>query len=494
MPAAHPPLRILLVVLTLALVGSTGLLGAPQAHAAADPKLVREVNAVLSDSRVQKARVGVVIRDARTGEYLYRKSSTSQLTAASNMKLITAGAAMSELGPGYRFHTDVLAAAPNASGTIKGDLWLKGYGDPTLLESDFRALAQTLRGKGVRTVTGRLVADATWLDNQRYSPYWSSSYASEYYASQISALTVAPNTDYDAGTVIVKYAPASKVGARPTLTVYPAAARKYVRIVNKATTKSSGSTTISARRTNGTNTITVSGSIARGRAASRTWVSVHDPKLLAATVFRAELTRAGITVRGATTAGRTPSGKRVLAKDTSMPLSQLLVPFLKLSNNNHAEVLTKTMGRVKSGQGTWSAGLARTRAWLRSQGVDTATVRLVDGSGLARANRLTATALGTVLVKVRAASWFSSYHKALPIAGVNSHMTGGTLRSRMRGTPAAGNAHAKTGTLTGVTALSGYVTDASGRSYVFVMISNYTGASPRPVEDKLVVALARHRR
>lgn len=489
-------LRILILspfVVALAAVLMAGPV-APPAHAAQDAKLVREVKAVLADSRVQKARVGVVIRDADTGEYLYRRSSTTALTPASNMKLVTAGAAMAELGRGYRFHTDVYGARPNGAGVLSGDLYLKGYGDPTTMESDYRALARSVAAAGVKKVSGRLVADATWFDNQRYSPSWSTSYQSEYYAAQISALTAAPNTDYDAGTIIVGFKPATKVGARPTITVTPRAAAKYVKIVNKASTKSSGSTTIGVRRSSGTNTITVSGSIAKGRSAGREWVTVNDPKLLAATVFRAELTKAGVAVSGSTASGRTPGGKQRLARDYSMTLDKLLVPFLKLSNNAHAETLTKTMGREKSGKGTWSAGLARTRAWLRSQGVDTSTVRLVDGSGLARANKLTATSLSTVLVRVRKASWFSSYYTALPIAGVNSHMTGGTLRHRMDGTAADGNAHAKTGTLTGVTALSGYVRDRDGRFHAFVMVSNYTGSSPRPVEDKLVVAIARHRR
>jgi D-alanyl-D-alanine carboxypeptidase/D-alanyl-D-alanine-endopeptidase (penicillin-binding protein 4) len=123
-----------------------------------------------------------------------------------------------------------------------------------------------------------------------------------------------------------------------------------------------------------------------------------------------------------------------------------------------------------------------------------AGVSLTDGSGLTRRNRLTTRALTSTLQKVQAEPWFGAFYAALPVAGNPNRMTGGTLRSRMRGTRAANNAHAKTGTLTGVTALSGYVKGADGRRYVFAMVSNHREASPRPVENTFVVALAGWRR
>ena len=184
----------------------------------------------------------------------------------------------------------------------------------------------------------------------------------------------------------------------------------------------------------------------------------------------------------------------MLAVDYSMPVVQLLVPFLKLSNNLHAEALTKAMGRKRSNSGSWAAGTAATRAYLRSIEVPTAGLVLRDGSGLTRANKIAPQTMGGLLVKVRRERWFGAYYAALPVAGVTERMVGGTLRHRMNGTAAAGNAHAKTGTLTGVTALSGYVRDRDGRLYAFAMISSFGGATPRPVEDTFVVTVAKHRR
>jgi D-alanyl-D-alanine carboxypeptidase/D-alanyl-D-alanine-endopeptidase (penicillin-binding protein 4) len=121
-------------------------------------------------------------------------------------------------------------------------------------------------------------------------------------------------------------------------------------------------------------------------------------------------------------------------------------------------------------------------------------VSLSDGSGLTRANSLTPRALGTLLVKVQQEKWFPAFKASLPVAGNSRRMVGGTLRHRMNGTRAADHAWAKTGTLTGVTTLSGYVQGRDGRLYAFSMLSQYSGSTPRPVEDKLVVALAGWRR
>ena len=140
-----------------------------------------------------------------------------------------------------------------------------------------------------------------------------------------------------------------------------------------------------------------------------------------------------------------------------MPLSQLLVPFMKYSNNGHAEALTKAMGAKDGGVGSWSAGLAHTRAYLRQARASLKGIRLADGSGLTRANRLTPRALARVLVHAQSETWFRTFLNSLPVAGNRNRSIGGTLRNRMNGTSAANNARAKTGTLTGVTALSGYV-------------------------------------
>ena len=454
--------------------------------AASQARLGARLSSILDDARSRR-ETDVSVLDAETGAVVYARRSTSANLPASNAKIITAVAALDVLGPDHRFTTDVVRRGRVTDGVLHGSLYLVGHGDPTSRQSDYASLAKQVRAAGITKITGKIVADGSFFDTARYNPGWSTSYASEYYAAQTAALTVAPNADYDSGTVVVKVKAGSR-GGRPTLTTTPAAAKKYIRLVNRATT--AGSTNLSLTRRLGGNTITVRGQVRSGR----TWsglVTVDKPELYAAAVFRRELERRDVDVEGGTRLGTTPASKRTrVARDRSMTLADLLVPFLKLSNNLHAEALTKTMGTLDGKPGSWAAGLARTTAYLRELGVPMKGVTLGDGSGVSRRDRLTPLALATVLVRVRDEPWWPAFDHGLPYAGVDSHWVGGTLRYRMNGTRAAGNAHAKTGSLTGVTALSGYVTGRDGRRYAFSVLSNYAGSTPRPVENELVVALA----
>jgi D-alanyl-D-alanine carboxypeptidase/D-alanyl-D-alanine-endopeptidase (penicillin-binding protein 4) len=481
---------------TVAALLVSGLGAAPTASAAPiDPALSTKVTRLMQDSRVQRATSAAVVVDATSGAELYSRYAGRPTTPASNTKILTAVAAMDVLGPSYRFKTDVIRRGPVVAGTLQGNLYLKGYGDPTTMQRDLRTLADKVKAAGINRISRQLVADASFFDSQRYNPTWSTSYASEYYAAQTAALTVAPNLDYDSGTVMVNYRPGA-VGGKARISLTPAAAGRYVNIRNLTVTGGTGSSdTFSVRRTPGTNTVTVSGRVPAGRSVRSDWVTVNKPELYAAAVFRAALTRAGVTVAGGTKIMTTPAGSRTLiARDRSMTLSALLVPFMKFSNNMHAEALTKAMATTTGAQGTWAAGLRLTRAYMGGLGAPMTGIVLNDGSGLTRSNKITPRAMGVVLHKVRREAWFPAFYASLPVAGVSDRNIGGTLQNRMRNTRAAGNAHAKTGSLTGVTALSGYVRGVDGRLYAFSMLSQYSGSTPRPVEDLLVITLANHRR
>ncbi len=478
--------------LTFALALALPLLwSAGPAQAAADPALQRKLSSVLSDPRSSTSETAVIVLDANTGEQVYSRSGSRAGMPASNTKILTAASALETLGEDYRFKTEVIRRARMVDGVVQGRLYLKGYGDPTTRQADYGRLAAQAKAYGITRVTGKLVVDATFFDARQYNSGWSTGYADDYYAAPVSALTVAPNADYDSGTTIINYAPGSR-GKKAKITTTPAAAARYIKIVNLTTTSARGtSTTFSAQRNHGSNTITLRGRVPQGRSTGHRLITVHRPDLYAGAVFRAELAKVGITVEGSTIASAMPAKfHHLVARDHSMRLSSLMVPYMKLSNNMHAEALTKTMGRVGGRPGTWRDGLAVTTGYLRSVGVPMTGVSLTDGSGLTRQNRVTPRAFATLLVKARTEPWYGSFQRSLPVAGVSERMVGGTLRWRMSGTAAAGNARAKTGTLTGVTALSGYVTGRDGRAYAFSLVSNYRGSTPRPVEDKVVVALA----
>ncbi len=480
-----------LVAFAAAMAATAGLVGqsvgAPTGVRATG--LQQQLDTLLTDPRFQGSQVGLVVRDATTGETLYDRNGGTRLLPASNTKLFSSAAAMETLGTGFRFHTDVLATAPVKGGKLRGDLYLKGFGDPTALEADYVALAKQVAAAGIRRVDGNLVADDTYFDQARLGDTWASDDESFYYSAQISALTLAPDTDYDSGTAIIESLPGAQVGAPAQLKMIPA--NGVLKVINTATTGAAGSSnTLTVERDHGTNIVRVTGSVPAGATVGQDWVTVWEPTVYAADVFRRALTAQGIRVDGRIRTAAAPSTARQVARDESMTVGELMNPFMKLSNNMHAETLVKAMGAVAKASGSWSAGLAVTTEYAQSVGVATNTIRLSDGSGLSRKVNVTAKSVSDLLIAAQKEPWFQQWYDALPIAGNPARFVGGTLRSRMQNTPAANNLRAKTGSLTGVTALSGYVSTKDDRLLVFSMISNNYLTTPRPVEDAVGITLA----
>ena len=454
-----------------------------------DEELGAAIDTILADPRFQGSMVSVAVRDANTGEPLYERDVERRLNPASNMKLFSSAAAMDALGPDYRFGTDLLADGAVRGGNLRSDLDLRGGGDPTLRAEDYRELARQLKAAGVDRVQGDLVADDSFFDDVPLATAWSWDDEPFYYSAVTSALTVAPDTDYDSGTVIVRTQPGGAVGSEPVVTLQPQT--DAVRVDVRATTSPAGSgTDLTVEREHASDRVVVTGSIAADASANSEWVTVPDPTEYAGDVLARALDAEGVRLTGGVEKGTTPERARVLAGHQSMTVQQLLTPFMKLSNNMHAEALVKTMGREASGTGSWGTGLTVVRDYARRMGVDTSTLRISDGSGLSRFDLLSADHIADLLTAVRAEPWFQAWYDALPVAGNPDRFTGGTLRSRMRNTPAADNLHGKTGSLTSVTALSGYVTNADGRELVFSMVSNNYLSSPRSAEDALGVTLA----
>lgn len=456
-----------------------------------DPQsLGADLDRLLADGRLTGAQSSALVTDAATGEVLYEHAPGALLLPASTLKTVTAAAALDLLGPDHRFTTEVLAAGRRSGPVLDGDLVLRGGGDPTLLPADLDALAGEVAAAGVTEVTGALRADASRYDGVPLGADWAWDDQAAYYSPQISGLTLTTDTDYDPGTVRLTITPDAQPGRPATVRVTPAEAP--VHLSGGVTTgPTGGAYAVQVDRRPGGNDLVLGGALPAGGGAGQEWIAVDDPAALAATVFAAALARHGVTVRGGVAAGGTPDGAAVLARHDSVPLSALMVPFLKLSNNGIAEHLVKEIGRVAGGGGSWPAGLDRIRDFLHRSGLEPTAARLTDGSGLSRQNLLTARRLTALFAFARTRPWFHAWYDALPVAGDARRMVGGTLTNRMRGTAAAGRVHAKTGSMTGVDALAGYVERADGRTLAFaVLLNNFAGDSPRPVLDAFAVRLA----
>jgi len=464
----------------------------PGAIAHGADELTATLDEILQDGRLVGAVAGVSVRLADTGELLYSHLGDVRLHPASNMKILTAAAALETLGPEYRFTTEVLTDGVIEGGTLVGNLYLRGKGDPTLMKEDLDRFAAQLWELGIRRIEGHLIGDDSWYDDIRLSLDLDWSDEPYYTGTQVSALTLSPNEDYDAGTVIVEVSPGSAAGSEPQVKVIPET--DYVTIVNEAVTAGSRErNTIKVEREHGTNRIIVSGQIPLGGTKNRIWASVWEPTGYVLDVFQKSLMETGIDFDplSETLFGVTPEEATLLASRSSIPLSELIIPFMKLSNNGHGEILTKEMGRVIYGEGSWSKGLQVIKEVLAGLGVNGDTLVLRDGSGMSHITMIPADELSYLLYAIQNKDWYPIFERSLPVAGAEDRMTGGTLRTRMRGTAAAGNVKAKTGSLTSVSTLSGYVTTSDGEKLIFsILINNFVASSVRPIEDRIAVLLA----
>ncbi|HET6616707.1 MAG TPA: D-alanyl-D-alanine carboxypeptidase/D-alanyl-D-alanine-endopeptidase [Gemmatimonadota bacterium] len=455
------------------------------------PSLVESIARAVADPSLAHSGIAILVVSLDRGDTLFAREQDRLYTPASNRKLFTAASALHWLGPDYRFSTALLTTGPVAGDTLRGDLVLVGHGDPDLAVAHLAALVDSLAATGARVVTGDVRADDSWFDDVEWGagwmwddgPYWEWPY--------ITALTLADNV------VTVTARPGPQAGAPAVVSLDPPTAYMTVRATATTGAAGSGSNVEIDRHWHPReNVIDVSGTVALGGEPVIESRTVEDPALYAVTVLEELLAARGIEVLGVARHGALDGAPAdTVAVHESAPLAASIRNFLKISDNLTGELLVKAVGAHVSGPpGTYEKGLAAERAFLaREVGTDTTAQRLADGSGVSRYNLVTARQIVELLAYMASRDdLYPFYLEALPVAGVD-----GTLEGRMRGTAAEGRARAKSGTLNGVAALSGYVPAADGERLAFsTMIEFYAGGSSprRAVQDSIVAALARFRR
>lgn len=456
--------------------------------------LNEKMNKVLSDTRLQGATVGISIRNASDGEIIYAHFGDTRVHPASVMKLLTGASALETLGKDYQFQTELYTDGTIRGGVLDGNLYLRGQGDPTLTMADLQAFALNLKKKGIQHINGNLYGDDSWYDDVRLSQDLNWSDEPYYTGAQVSALTLSPNKDYDAGTVIVEVSPAAKKGQSGSVRMVPA--NDYIKVVNRTqTVAKNGSNSIEVKRVHGENTMVVTGTIPVGAAKTRTWASVWEPTDYTVDLFNKAIEEQGIqfAIAPELTRAKVPDGATLLTAKESISLEELFIPFMKLSNNGHGEVFVKEMGRVVDGVGSWDKGLEVMDRTLATLGIDTTKMLLRDGSGMSHKNLVTANEVTHLLFTVQAKPWYPTFLNALPVAGHDKRFVGGTLRNRMKGTSAEGKVQAKTGLLNGVSALSGYVETKGGETLIFsVLVNNHLDDKIPEVLDQVAVTLANY--
>src|SRR5699024_2938337 len=237
------------------------------------------------------------VRHGDTAEILFSQFGDKRLRPASNMKMLTTAAALDVLGPDYRFETEVLTDGTLRGKVLQGNLYLKGKGDPTLMKEDLDQFAKDLKDQGIKKIKGNIIGDDVWYDDVRLSQDLNWSDEPFYTGAQVSALTLSPNEDYDAGTVIVEVNPADKEGDKATVSLTPQT--DYVTIVNKTKTVAADkANNISIEREHGSNEIIIEGEIPLEGTRSRSWVSIWEPTGYAVNVFKKALEDQGINFAG----------------------------------------------------------------------------------------------------------------------------------------------------------------------------------------------------
>jgi D-alanyl-D-alanine carboxypeptidase/D-alanyl-D-alanine-endopeptidase (penicillin-binding protein 4) len=455
-------------------------------------QLQHDINAILASPQLDRGFWGVLIKPVDRDETWYSRDANKLMMPASSLKVVTLAAAAEKLGWDYRYETKVFAVGTTGGGVLRGDLVVVGSGDPSLDDwaGDATRLfgdwAAQLKAAGITAIDGRIVGDDNAFDDETSGLGWTMDDVATGFAAGVGAL------QFNEGNVQLRIGPGDAIGDKAIVTVAPGSGGLIVNnLIVTGPPNSAGAVT--RRRRPGSSRIELTGTLPfRGRPFALN-VSVENPTLYFVTALRDALIADGITVRGQAVdiddVSPAPSHDGIvpLISYQSPPLSVLATTMMKLSQNQYAEALLKTIG-----SGTAKGGSATVRTTLQSWNIDPAGVVQVDGSGLSRYDYITPEAMVAVLAHVgRSERLRAIYESTLPIAGRD-----GTIELRMKGTAAEGKALVKTGSMTGVRTAAGYVSTADGQMLAFAIFANNFDNSAVVINattDAVIVRLAAFR-
>ena len=469
--------------------------------------LRKDLSALLNTPTLRRAEWSVLVVSLEEGDTLFAQDENRSLAPASNMKIATTAAALHFLGPAFRYQTFVYADGPLQDGTLRGDLILYGTGDPGISDRFYRnrtdvfeAFADRITEIGITRIEGAVVGDATYFSGPDLGLEWDPRDLNEWFAASVSALS------FNENIVTLQILPSARLGFPPRIETIPFGFP--LDVSNQAeTVVGRPRPNLWLDRVEPTARIRVDGEIRQGGPIIWRRLTVPDPAVFAARALREVLISKGISVRAPERAVHDEAESRItgreswapglldgdepwlLAHHTSPELLEYLTVVNHESHNLFAETIIKTMGKVATGEGSFEGGARALQSFAAKEaGIEAVQIKAVDGSGLSKSNRTSAGALVGLLRQVAKSDNWDAFVSTLPEAGRS-------LR-RMYGTPAARNLRAKTGTIDGVSALTGIVTTRDGETLLFSILSNElrsTGPAKR-VEDRIGARLAEFRR
>lgn len=452
----------------------------------------------LADKSLKRASVGISIKSLKSGEVIYENLSDRPLVPASNMKLVTTAAALEKLGRDYRFVTRFyLTDAPDENGVVKGALIARGSGDPNIsgrfqpsVTALFEKVRDKLKERGAREIADGIIIDDTIFDRVYTHPSWPKEQLSNWYCAEVSAVSFNDNC------VDLTIEPNKKIGAPVNVRSVPDT--QYVNIKNGCTTTASKKEHgFSFSRRTDTNNIQVAGKYWKNAKPHSESVTVHNPGLYFGTVLREVVRGGGVAVTGTV---RLASRSYDEEKDNLVLVDEIvseMMPTVTVANqrsqNFYAEQLFKLLGHVCGDGGSFEEGARIVSEYLAELKIDRQQFVVSDGSGLSPQNRLTASGIIAVLEHMYSSALSRQYFESLAVSGAD----GTSMSSRLSEAPYAGRVHAKTGTLNGVSALSGYVETLDGDVVAFsILVNNHSGnqAAVKKFEDAVCRMLVDLRR
>jgi len=451
-----------------------------------------------------EAHWGVLVVSLDTHDTLFAIEPDQALAPASNVKLLTTAAALHVLGPDYRFRTYLLSDAPIVDGVLEGDLVLYGTGDPGISDrfyaskdEVFQRLVDGLEAAGIRHVEGDLIADASFFPGPLRNSGWDVRDLNEHFTAAVSALSYNEN-------VVSFRIQAGAVGAPPEVeTVPPHSALVLENTAETVTGRARPRLAI--LRDDPLEPVRVTGRMTAGSGDVWRQMTVAIPADFAGASFRATLEEREITLGGQLRTNALPRtgvaqrvsapalghrGARILATHVSRPLADYLAVINKESNNHFAESVFRALGRAREGVGSPEASARTVATTLHQLGIDTTGTVQRDGSGLDARNRVSPATFVATLAAMSEGPLWPEYWASLPRAGTRREL------GRMYRTAAADNLRAKTGTIEGVSALSGMVRSQDGERLAFSIMVNGSRSQTRAkrVENLMGARLADFRR
>jgi D-alanyl-D-alanine carboxypeptidase/D-alanyl-D-alanine-endopeptidase (penicillin-binding protein 4) len=467
---------------------------APKPNPRAERTLAADLHRIFTAPVMEHGLWGVEVKSLDTGKIMYALNARKLMMPASNMKIVTLAAAAEALGWDYRFKTTLESDAEIAGGALKGNLIVRGSGDPTINSRDNRARAlfdewaAALKAAGVTRIEGNIVADASAFDSRGLGQGWSWDYLEAGYAAPSSAL------EFNENIATLTIRPGAKAGDAAQLELPPSTGLGLLH--NVVTGEAGSATTIGFERSPNSSDLDVTGSIAVGANPATRAVAVANPPLYFAHALTLALIERGIPVRGIPVVFQrskllAPLPRAAIVESQSPPLREIATTMMKVSQNLYAETLLKAIGGTGGATATTAAGRAAAEKIFDAWGIQPGSYVLADGSGLSRYDYVTAEMIVALLERMhKDARHHDAFYATLPIAGKD-----GTISTRMRGTRAEANAVAKTGSISNVRALSGYVKTRDGETLAFsILANNFTvpAATVTWIADLAVETLANH--